>query len=129
MLGKLAGIFVLYLVIRRGGMPKRISGLMDRYVDFLFVADERALLLNRIVPMIPFCSAFIATVRKWNLRRCVLYIVTGHVVKYGLLLFAGNVFYTYLGSDQASTTFCLVIIAISISAVSSYMKRKMNSDI
>jgi len=129
MIGELAGIFILYIIIKKIRMPSRISNIMDRYVNFLIIADERALLLNRIVPMIPFCGAFIATVKTWDLKKCIFYIMVGYVIKYGLLLFVSNLFYTYLGSSQASmATICFVIIVILISAIASYLKRKKTLD-
>lgn len=125
LLGELLGILSLYFIVKKIGIPKRLSNIINRYVDFLFVSDERILLLNRIVPMIPFCGAFLAIVKTWDLKKCIFYIMIGYVIKYGILLYVGNLLYEYLGSDQAAlATLCFVITIIIVSAAASYLKRR-----
>src|SRR5574344_1611092 len=80
-IGELIGIFSLYYVVKHIRVPKRISKIADKYVNFLIVSDEKALLMNRIAPMIPFAGAFIALIESWDPKKCVFYIVTGCVLK------------------------------------------------
>ena len=53
-LGELAGIFLLYYIVKKIRVPARVSRIAEKYIDFLVVSDERIILVNRIAPMIPF---------------------------------------------------------------------------
>src|SRR3989440_3974765 len=71
--GDLLGTTILYALVRRilvrgRRMPRWLESGMRRWTEFLGVPDERAILLNRIAPVVPFVGAFIATLR-WNYRR------------------------------------------------------------
>ncbi len=127
---ELAGVFSLYYVAKHIRIPKKLTRIVDRYVQFLLVSDERVMLLNRIAPMIPFAGAFIALVDSWDPRKCALYIVIGCVLKYGLLIMASSFFYAYFSSDAAlkvTMAFVIAIIGISLAA-SSYRKKKTGLD-
>ena len=122
---ELAGVFSLYYVAKHIRIPKKLTRIVDRYVQFLLVSDERVMLLNRIAPMIPFAGAFIALVDSWDPRKCALYIVIGCVLKYGLLIMASSFFYAYFGSDAAlKVTMAFVIAIIGISLAASYYRKK-----
>ncbi len=122
---ELAGVFSLYYVAKHIRIPKKLTRIVDRYVQFLLVSDERVMLLNRIAPMIPFAGAFIALVDSWDPRKCALYIVIGCVLKYGLLLMASSFFYAYFSSDAAlKVTMAFVIAIIGISLAASYYRKK-----
>ena len=66
--------FVKRLLVRTGRMPKRIETLMRRWMNFLILHDERIILLNRVIPVVPFVGAFIAAL-KWNYPKSLAFIV------------------------------------------------------
>ena len=124
-IGELAGIYLLYFVMKKIRVPTRVSRIAEKYIDFLVVSDERIILVNRIAPMIPFLGAFIALIKSWDPRKCAFYIVLGCVLKYGIIMLASNFFYSYFGSDTAQTVMLVAIIAIIvISFVASYVRKK-----
>lgn len=124
-LAELVGIFTLYYVVKHIRIPSRISKIVEKYTDFLFVSDERIFLVNRIAPMIPFAGAFIALIDKWNPKKCALYIVLGCVIKYGVILLATNFFYDYFGGNTAlKVTILFILIVIGISMIASFLKKK-----
>lgn len=124
-IGELIGIFSLYYVVKHIRIPKRISKIADKYVNFLIVSDEKALLMNRIAPMIPFAGAFIALIESWDPKKCVFYIVTGCILKYGAILLASGFFYTFFTGRMAQQVMLMFIIAvIVVSFIASYVKKK-----
>ena len=78
-------LFVKRALIGRGHMPRGLERLMQRWIQFLLVKDERIILVNRVAPVVPFVVAFIAACH-WNVRRSLVYIVSGAAVKYALLI-------------------------------------------
>lgn len=124
-IGELIGIFSLYYIVKHIRVPKRVSKIADKYVNFLIVSDERALLMNRIAPMIPFAGAFIALIDSWDPKKCVFYIVTGCVLKYGAILLASGFFYTFFTGKMAQQVMLVFIIAVIVlSFIASYVKKK-----
>ena len=124
-IGELIGIFSLYYVVKHIRVPKRISKIADKYVNFLIVSDEKALLMNRIAPMIPFAGAFIALIDSWDPKKCAFYIVTGCILKYGAILLASGFFYSFFTGKMAQTVMLVFIIAVMvISFVASYYKKR-----
>ena len=124
-MGELIGIFSLYYIVSRIRVPRRIADIADRYIAFLVVSDEKALLMNRVAPMIPFAGAFIALVDSWDPRKCVFYIVLGCVLKYGAIMMASNFFFEYFSGDTAMTVTLVFIIAVIIlSFVASYVRKR-----
>ncbi len=124
-LAELIGIFSLYFVVKHIRIPKKISKIVEKYVGFLLVSDERVMLINRVAPMIPFAGAFIAIVETWDPKKCAFYIVIGCVLKYGLILLASSFFYSYFSGDMAlKVTMTLVIVILAISMVASYYRKK-----
>lgn len=124
-IGELIGIFTLYYVVKHIRVPKKISKIADKYVNFLIVSDEKALLMNRVAPMIPFAGAFIALVDSWDPRKCVFYIVTGCILKYGAILLASGFFYSFFTGRMAQQVMLIFIIAvIVVSFVASYVKKR-----
>ena len=124
-IGELIGIFSLYYIVKHIRVPKRVSKIADKYVNFLIVSDERALLMNRIAPMIPFAGAFIALIDSWDPKQCVFYIVTGCVLQYGAILLASGFFYTFFTGKMAQQVMLVFIIAVIVlSFIASYVKKK-----
>src|SRR2546427_8473591 len=86
--GDLLGTSILYALVRRilvrgRRMPRWLESGMRRWTEFLGVPDERAILLNRIAPVVPFVGAFIATLR-WNYRRSMAFGGLGGLAKEAL---------------------------------------------
>jgi len=124
-LAELIGISLLYYVVEKIKVPKRIKNLADRYINFLILGDERLLLVNRVAPMIPFAGAFISLVDSWRLKRAMFYVVIGCVIKYGAIMLMSNLFYRFFSSDAAQTyTIIFVIAVIVISLAFALIKKR-----
>ena len=116
--------FVHRVLVQTGRMPRRIEALMRRWTNFLILHDERIILLNRVIPVVPFVGAFIAAL-KWNYPKSVAFIVIGAGVKYaGLLLLVGIVGVAYDPSMAGWITILLVLALVAVSAVGSYLYRR-----
>ena len=71
--GDVVGTSLLYAAVRRWvvqrrRMPHWLERAMKKWTSFLLVQDERVILMNRAVPVIPMVGAFIATLG-WRYRR------------------------------------------------------------
>ena len=116
--------FVKRLLVRTGRMPKRIEALMRRWMNFLILHDERIILLNRVIPVVPFVGAFIAAL-KWNYPKSLAFIVIGGSAKYSaLLLLVGAVGFAYDPAIAGWITLLLVLGVVGASAAGSYLYRK-----
>ena len=124
-LGECIGNIILYTVVEKIGLPKKLKTVMNKYVGILFVSDERMMLINRIAPVIPYSGAFISVIETWTLRRALFYIALGCVLKYGLILSMSTFFYQYFTSDVAQTMMIVFVIAIiAISLIASHIRKK-----
>ena len=127
--GEATGNSLLYLIVRyglvrRGKMPKRIERLMRRWTGFLILHDERIILLNRVIPVVPFVGAFIATLR-WSYRKSLAFILIGAAAKYSaLLVLVGVVGMEYEASMAGWITLALVVGLVGVSALGSYLYRR-----
>lgn len=119
-----AGLYGAVRALRsRGRLPAFIERAMQKWTAFLAVGDERAILLNRIAPVVPLTGAFIA-VCGWSLRRSLAYVVLGGAVKYAALL----VLVLWLGvafdRDTASLiTLTAVVVLVAVSFVAGRYRR------
>jgi membrane protein DedA with SNARE-associated domain len=119
------GNTLLYCVVQRFGLPRKLKRVMNKYVSILIVSDERMMLLNRIAPMIPYSGAFISVIESWKLSRALFYIVIGCILKYGLILSMSTFFYSYFTSDVAQYVMIgFVILILAISLIASYIRKK-----
>ncbi len=129
--GEMAGVFLLYSVVRKTGLPKWIDKALKRYVNFLIVSDEKVMLINRIAPMVPFVGAFMAVMRKrWDVKKCIFWLFIGYFLKYGLIMIMGASLTSFFGGE-ASRSVMLVAIVVVIAAsacVSMYRKKKLGLD-
>ncbi len=124
-IAELLGVFTLYYVVSRIGVPERISRIANKYISFLAFSDEKIVLVNRIAPMVPFLGAFMAMIDSWDKTKCAVYIVIGCVLKYGVILLASGFFQNYLGTDMARTvTLVFVFSIIVISFIASFLKKR-----
>ncbi|MCL1978552.1 MAG: hypothetical protein FWG60_00095 [Methanomassiliicoccaceae archaeon] len=118
------GLIILYIIVGKVKVPKRINTVVNKYVGFLVLGDERLLLLNRIAPMIPFSGAFVR-IAGWDIRKSVFYLIVGCVLKYGAVLLMSNFFHSYYSSGDAQTlTLIFIIAVIAISFVTSIIMKK-----
>ncbi len=121
---EISGFSTLYLSVRRFGLPKKVSKVARRYGDMLIVSDEKVILMNRIVPVLPFVGAF-AALEGWDWKRCVLFTFIGCILKYGAILAIANIFYAYMTSDAAPiATIAMVVSVIGVSLALSYVRRR-----
>ena len=129
MAGEGTGNAVLYHVVKRAlvardRMPKRIERFMTGWVKFLVVSDERAILLNRIAPVIPFVGAFIAVMR-WNVRRSFAYVVLGAGAKYAALLALVGGLGIVLSADVARVAAIVLVLGIvAVSLIAAHVRRQ-----
>lgn len=105
-------------------LPKRLIKAMNKWRQFLVVSDERIVLLNRVVPIMPFTGAFIA-VSPWNPKLAMAYLALGGALKYGAVIaivaIAGLVF------DPQQTwwiSVALIVVILAISGVSHVLLKK-----
>ncbi len=121
---EVVGNSLLYALVKRKRLPKFIRRTMKKWIGFLFLKDERIILMNRIAPVIPFTGAFIATC-KWSYKKSMIYLVTGGVAKYSLLLLLVGMLNVKFDRDTAQWfTIAALIIIIGVSFASSYIYRK-----
>jgi len=127
--GDILGTSLLYAavhrwVVQRGRMPHWLERSMKKWTSFLLVRDERVILMNRAVPVIPMVGAFIATLG-WNYRRSMAYVAAGGLAKYAVLLYI--VFAIGLAYDVETArwiTLALVAIVVGLSFVASWIRRR-----
>ena len=115
----------LYLVVRRFGLPAPLERRMKQWVHFLAVSDERAILVNRVAPVVPFMGAFIATM-KWDPRKSLLYVFVGALVKYSVLIALVDVlFEVFEGPTARNFTLAAIAAVVVLSFIQGhYHKRK-----
>jgi len=124
-LASLGGNFILYTVVKLARPPKWVRKVMKKYTDFLVVHDERLLLLNRVAPVVPYTGAFIA-IMGWDLRKCVLYLVTGAMIKSTVVVALAWLSYDNLRQDLApwvALGAVAVVMAVSIIVSLIYRRR------
>jgi hypothetical protein len=123
---EIVGIMTLWYIVGHIRVPKRISDLADRYTGFLILGDERLLLVNRVAPMIPFAGAFIR-IAGWDIKKSMVYVIIGCVLKYGLILLMSDFFFVYFSSSEAQIfTLIFVLIVIVVSFLLSFIAKKNN---
>ncbi len=126
-IAEIIGVAVLYLIVSHVRIPQRVERVVNKYIGFLVLGDERLILLNRVAPMIPFCGAFIK-IAGWNFKRSMLYVVVGCVVKYGLILLMNDFFFRYFsGNDAEIYTIAFILAVIVISFILSTFYKKKNA--
>lgn len=119
------GIFSLYYVVKHIRIPAKVSKVVDKYVHFLMLKDERLLLLNRIAPTIPFAGAFIC-IAKWDVKKSWFYITLGCVLKYGVIMLLSDQLYKYYAESAQTMTIIMLFIILAISFALSFVMKKRN---
>lgn len=122
------GNCMLYYLVKKIRVPKKVQSFVNKYVDFLLLSDERVLLVNRIAPMLPYSGAIIGLTEKWKLSKALFYISLGCVLKYGLILSMSSVFYAFFSSSMASIMMiAFVLTLLTISMCLSYIRQRRMS--
>lgn len=122
--GEVIGNSILYFIVKKARIPKRLEKVMNKYVNFLLVKDEKIILVQRIAPVIPFVGAFIAAC-KWSYRKSMAYIVSGGLAKYSFLLVLVGAFNVMWTRELATiVTIVMVVIMIVLSVIASFIYRK-----
>ena len=117
---------LLYAIVKKFGMPKRISKVMNRYTKFLIVSSEKLAFVNWLAPVIPFTGAFIA-VCDWKPRLAFMYSVLGGILKMSILVSIAIVFPLLLPADTgtvADLTIILVIVVLAVSLLVTYIRHR-----
>src|SRR5437773_10060475 len=105
-------------------MPRWLESGMRRWTEFLGVPDERAILLNRIQPVVPFVGAFIATLR-WNYQRSMGFVAVGGLAKYAIMLHLVSVVgVAYDPRTARSVTLALAVVVVAMSVLGSAPYRR-----
>lgn len=124
LIGEVIGNTTLYLIAKKAKIPKRLEKIMNKYVNFLLIKDEKIILVNRVAPVIPFVGAFIAAC-KWSYKKSITYMVSGGIAKYSFLLILVGAFNVMWTRELATNvTIVMVIIMIAISATASLIYRR-----
>src|SRR5207247_9101570 len=93
--GDVLGTSLLYVAVRRWvvlrrRMPRWLERAMKKWTGFLLVQDERVIVMNRAVPVIPMVGAFIATLG-WDSRRSLASVALGRLAQYAIVLYVVSV--------------------------------------
>lgn len=127
LVAEVLGVAILYSIVSRIRIPKRIDRIVNKYIDFLVLGDERLILLNRIAPMIPFCGAFIR-IAGWDIKKSLLFVGIGCIAKYGLIMLMSDFFFGYFSSDDAQLyTLLFIFVVIGVSFLLSMFYKKKNA--
>ena len=128
-IAEVLGVTLLYLIVEKIKVPKKLKNIVDRYIKFLVVSDERILLVNRVAPVIPFTGAFISLVEGWKYTKCMLYILIGCIVKYGIIMLVIVFLNEKYANEVTQYTLVFIIIVIALSIAASILrKRKLEKE-
>ncbi len=118
------GNSLLYGLVKKAKLPDFIKKAMKKWTEFIFLKDERIILINRVAPIVPFTGAFIA-VCEWNYWKSMSYLLIGGLAKYGAL-FALIGFLNIQFEAEVAQKFTLIslFIIIGLSFLSSYVYKK-----
>ncbi len=118
------GNSLLYGLVKKAKLPDFIKKAMKKWTDFIFLKDERIILINRVAPIVPFTGAFIA-VCEWNYWKSMSYLIIGGLAKYGAL-FALIGFLNIQFEQETAQKFTILslFIVIGLSFLSSYIYQK-----
>ena len=118
------GITLLYLVVEKIKVPKKLKNIVDKYTKFLIVSDERILLVNRVAPVIPFAGAFISLVESWRYTKCMLYVVLGCLLKYGAIMLVVVFLGAHYGEEMTKYTIVFIFVVIGLSLAASLLRKR-----
>lgn len=115
---------MLYLIIKRVGLPKRLKGWMTKYTQFLVISNEKLAFMNWLAPVVPFTGAFIA-VCKWNPRLAFLYSIAGGMVKMAIIVAIAAAFPLIMNPNMVGdATLVLIFTVLALSLSISLLRRR-----
>jgi len=124
LLAEFTGNSLLYGLVKRSSLPEFVKKAMNKWTDFIFLKDERIILINRVAPIVPFTGAFMA-VCKWNYWRSMFYLMIGGAAKYGALFALIGLFNIQFEKEKAQMfTIISLFIIICLSFLSSYLYKR-----
>jgi hypothetical protein len=116
--------FLLYSIVKKVGMPKRVKKVMNHYMKFLIVSNEKLAFVNWLAPVIPFTGAFIA-VSEWKPKLAFTYSTLGGFVKFTILVLIAILFPLLFSPETvADASIVLVIIVLVVSLGVTYVRHK-----
>jgi len=116
--------FLLYSIVKKVGMPRRVKKVMNHYMKFLIVSNEKLAFVNWLAPVIPFTGAFIA-VSEWKPRLAFIYSILGGFVKFTILILIAIIFPSLFSPETvADASIALVLIVLAVSLGVSYIRYK-----
>ena len=116
--------FLLYSIVKKVGMPKRVKKVMNHYMKFLIVSNEKLPFVNWLAPVIPFTGAFIA-VSEWKPKLAFIYSIIGGFTKMTILVLIAIIFPSLFSSEAvADASIALVLIVLAVSLVVSFIRYK-----
>jgi hypothetical protein len=114
---------LLFLVVRQVGLPPRLQRWMAGYTTMLLGRDERLLILNRFVPVLPAAGAFIHAAG-WRPGRALLFVAIGSTLKYGLLLLASAVAFHWLSAREATWASVSAAVLFIVTSATLALRRR-----
>jgi len=117
---------LLYLLVRTTGLPGRLQRGMASYAGMLLGRDERLLLVNRFVPVLPAAGAFIHAAG-WRPRRALLFVALGSALKYGLLLAGEALAFHWLSARDASILSLSAAVLFVVASAVVALRRKQQA--
>lgn len=108
--------FLLYSIVKKVGMPKRIKKYMNKYTKILIVSNERLAFVNWLAPVVPFTGAFMA-VCDWKPRLAFAYSILGGIVKMSALVTIALVFPLLLPPETVADASLVLIIVILVASM------------
>jgi len=119
-----AAQILLFLVVKKVGLPKRLTNIMKKYTKMLVVSNERLMMVNWLAPVIPFTGAFIA-VCGWNPKKAFILSWIGGVIKISVLVAIAMLFPLLLPKETvADASLVLIIVVLIVSLLISYIRHK-----
>lgn len=120
-----AAQIMLFLVVKKVGLPKRLTNIMQKYTKILIVSNERLMIVNWLAPVIPFTGAFIA-VCGWNPKKAFILSWIGGVIKISILVTIAMLFPLLFPAEVvADASLVLIIVVLIVSILISYIRHKM----
>lgn len=119
-----AAQIMLYFVVKKVGLPKRLTNIMQKYTKILIVSNERLMIVNWLAPVIPFTGAFIA-VCGWNPKKAFMLSWIGGVIKISILVSIAMLFPLFFNAETvADASIVLIIVVLIVSVLISYIRHK-----
>lgn len=112
--GDVSGNYTVYLLFKKWNwFHNFVSDKLRKYVALLVLKDEKLILLNRVAPALPMCGVFMAACQ-WNIKRSLLYIFLGGVIKYSIILFFFGILSLHYPEETALWITLISVVAFLV---------------